>query len=222
MTVFRQLASSLVTLAALSLAAGFPVAADAVPTVVFSHLGDTVPNVSEGWGRLGFLSPGGLDQGLAAVEIGPLSPDPNCGGCGEFSWGIDDRSTVGGTTLTYLRTPTPSQVSDAFAMGWTLRVRVRVASEGDSQPGLADPADSLFAEFGEGLLGGQRRYFVWFGADPNGDPIVELGGDGRQFTSLGSGHQAYVRYDLIFRPDLGVPGVGEATLFVDGVSQLSS
>ena len=161
-------------LAAFHVGLGLPNAASATPTLVFSHVGDTDPeDVSEGWTRTGLASPGVIDAGAADVEIGPVSPDPNCRGCGLDAWGVDDRSPDEGTVLRYEQQVTREQARDASNLGWTLRVHLRVASESDFPNSLDDfwLDSAIFAAYIE-KKSGTHRFRLTFGANFWGEPVV--------------------------------------------------
>ena len=193
----------------------YPVIATAeAATVVFRHTGALNPqDPNESWGITSgdVTSPGTLGQNTAAIEVGPLSADPIQG---VAAWGINDRSTASGSRLRYERIPTLSDLDQAAVSGWTLRLRLRVANEADVTAGAADATDAaILVEFSEGP--GGQRYALEFGADTDGDAIVRLFGDGRQFVSEGEG-SVYHLYELAFDP-----GAGTASLFVNGELRLS-
>ncbi len=187
-------------IAALFLGLGFE--AEAQPVPVFQHFGDVDPTSAARPWAIDPIDqatiPGPLDAGSSAIEVGPLSPDPGCAGCGIAAWGIDDRSAAAGTRYRYLQTPSASEVADARALGWTLRADVRIATESDAQAGLADPLDlGVFVEYDEGPAGSGERFVLSLGADTDGDPIGRLGH--AAITTEGVGNSAYVRYEVVFR-----------------------
>jgi hypothetical protein len=189
-------------------------AAGAQPVPIFQHVGDIDPTAAATpWtidpsdqGNV----PGPLDAGVSAIEVGPLSPDPGCAGCGLAAWGIDDRSAAAATRYRYQQVPSAADVANARALGWTLRADLRVATEADAQAGLSDPLDfGISVEYNEGSAGQGERFVLYFGADADGDPIARLGH--APITTEGISNSAYVRYEVVYTPS------GLAHLFIDGV-----
>jgi hypothetical protein len=147
------------------------------------------PPASEGWN--------GGNPGVG-TSAGPLDD------AGTAAWFVRDASTAGGSTLTYVQTPSSAQISAAGTAGWVLAVRLRVVDPGPA----ADPVDfSVFAEYADGT----RRYNLRFGAGAGGvDPVVAVGTLGTHTVADPAG--GYHRYELAFDP-----AAGSATLYVDGI-----
>ena len=189
-------------------------AAEAQPVPLFQHIGDVDPTVAATPWAIDPIDqgivPGPLDAGLSAIEVGPLSPDPGCAGCGVAAWGIDDRSAAAQTRYRYVQSPSASDVADGRTFGWTLRADVRVATEADAQAGPADPVDSgISVVYDEGPVGPGERFVLSLGADADGDPIARFGNV--PITTEGVGNSAFVRYEIVYTPS------GLAHLFIDGV-----
>ncbi|MEZ4280302.1 MAG: choice-of-anchor Q domain-containing protein [Myxococcota bacterium] len=189
-------------------------AAEAQLTPLFRHIGDVDPTAAAMPWAIDPIDqgtvPGPLDAGLSAIEVGPLSPDPGCAGCGIAAWGIDDRSGAAQSRYRYVQSPSVSDVADGRASGWTLRADVRVATDADAQAGLADPVDSgISVVYDEGPAGAGERFVLHLGADADGDPIARFGNV--PITSEGVGNSAFVRYEIVYTPS------GLAHLFIDGV-----
>lgn len=189
-------------------------AAEAQLTPLFRHVGDVDPTAAAMPWAIDPIDqgtvPGPLDAGLSAIEVGPLSPDPGCAGCGIAAWGIDDRSGAAQSRYRYVQSPSASDVADGRAFGWTLRADVRIATEADAQAGLADPVDSgISVVYDEGPAGAGERFVLYLGADTDGDPIARFGNV--PITSEGVGNSAFVRYEIVYTPS------GLAHLFIDGV-----
>lgn len=168
--------------------------------VVFQHHGASDPT-GEGWAQTGPL--GGA---------GPIAEGPVVNDSGYDAWAVDDDSTSNGSYLYFTQTPTDTQISDAAALGWALRSRLRVVDVPDTAATILDASVSL--EYADGA----RRYTLVFGSDTDGDPIVTLitgQSTGTSHTLEGTGG-GYHLYELVFDPV-----AGSADLFVDGVEQIS-
>ncbi len=172
-------------------------AGSAQATVIYQHTGGTNP-ISQGWSASGLI---------IGVSVGAVLNDL---GSGTDAWKVDDNSTLLGSTLMYDQTPSAGSpeaaaIANASTTGWRLSTLLRI-------PDISDTPDaSVFMIYYDGA----KRYWVNFGTDADGDPIVDLMGGG-SFTLEGVGSSAYHRYDLISNPNSG-----SADLFIDGIERLT-
>ena len=184
--------------AGIACASVFALVSGARGQTIFEHLGNTDPT-TEGWTQAG--------PTVSGISAGPLTNDS-----GFDAWFVDDNSTVQGSSLLYSQVPTDSQIAQASAVGWTLRIRLRVVD-------VSDGVDSsVVAEYANGT----RRYTIDWGSDSDGDPIILLATDssegvftGPSFTLEGTGG-GYHLYELVFDAVAGT-----ADLFVDGIERIS-
>ena len=102
------------------------------------------------------------------------------------SWAVEDSV---GTSGTYNYFPTPEQVDEGFANGWTLRARLRVV----------DPSDAVDYSVALEYANLNRRYSLRMGSNADGEPIFHLnGGPTLSFKGWGAG---YHLVELVFDPD---------------------
>ena len=163
--------------------------------LIVQHIGAADPT-TEGW----------VDQG-GSQPVGPIFGD-----MGFDAWSIDDSSTALGSSRAYSHQLTGSQLSGAMASGWQLSTRLRVI----------DIPDSLDFSVTVGLSAASVNYYMAFGSQADGDPIVQLVEGfsspntlGPSYALEGSGG-GYHHYEMRFDPLSGT-----ADLFVDGIERIS-
>ncbi len=167
-------------------------AAQAAPTLVFSHAGCADPATVgpdpsvETWTLDDLLAPGAVASA--------------CGDAGTDAWETSDPDT----TLAGPRyRKDAASVADA-ANGWTLRARARVRDLGDAVDG-----SSLL----EASIGG-HRFRLLLGSDAVGNTLVRREGDATHLIAQAPAFQqtGYHLYELSFDP-----GAGRADLVIDGL-----
>lgn len=172
---------------------GFGTDPNVVETMILArHDGATDPT-SEGW--------------VPNVPTSGVTERPVFGDQGFDAWEISDDSTVSGSTLRYLKTPTPTP-----GFGWVLRTRLNYS---DPAYYTANPSSNLSVQVE--YSHGTNRYLLGVRANAAGDPVVFLNGGGSvELTGAGPG---YHLYELVFDPFASPPS---ADLFVDGIERLSN
>ncbi len=156
-------------------------------SVLFEHIGNTDPT-NEGWSK----GPG------VGVTCGEVTNDG-----GYDAWYVSDPSTSDDTYLSYSKTLTDSQKSNA-ATGWKMEATLRVVS------GSTGVYQSLYIGYSDG----NKHWLLYFDTNAAGDPIV-IASNGLDepltytLTGLGSTYHEYsLRYD---------PVEHSADLFVDDI-----
>ncbi len=184
--------TTLAILATLLLAIPAP---ELVAGMIFGHTGSTDPT-TEGW----TFEPGGG----GGVSVGPIDDG------GTLAWFVDDNSTASGSIASYLQSATAADVALGSALGWTLRLIIRVP-------------DNSTAPDGSPLIAyrdGAKTWELNFGSQSDGDPIVFLAtgfspttGFPVPLEGLGS---TYNLYELTYDPLSST-----ADLLVNGVEEFS-
>lgn len=176
-----------------------PTTAHAAATLL--HEGANNPT-TEGW--TAFASANAL------TSAGPVLNDL---GTGLDAWSVDDTSSAFDTLRYYNQLIAPAEVAIGASAGWRLSVNLRIV----------DAPDELVTVAGFGLAGtisalyrdATRDWYLGFGSEADGDPIVRLPG-GSTFTMAGGG-SGYHLYELVFDPS-----AGSADFFIDGVERVSN
>ena len=150
-------------------------------TVVFEHQGQQGP-VTQGWTQV----PGPGAEGN--VVVGPIASDaPD----GSPTWIIQDNSTASGSRWFYEGTPTPGEMTQALADGWTLRARIRVVNA----------PDALDYSVGVEVATGDRRFALFLSADSAGNPSALLwDGSGTSGSSVALTGSGYHVYEMVYDP----------------------
>lgn len=182
--------------------AGVLCAGAASAATVFVHAGAADPT-TEGWTAYVGTS----------TTAGPVFNDLLSG---YDAWSVDDNSTaVGspGTLRYYTQTLSAAEVTAGGSAGWRLSLRLRVVDVPDefvtvSGFGLASTIGATYRD-------ATRDWYIAFGSEADGDPIVRLPGGGT-FTLQGGG-AGYHLYELVYDPV-----AGSADLFIDGTEQVSN
>jgi len=149
--------------------------------LLFQHSGNTDP-ISEGW------APSGI--GATGISVGAVTDDQ---GTGTNAWFVYDTSLALDSTNRYTATPTLGQKDTAKALGWTLRMNLRVVDNNDS----VDTSVSMGYN-----IPGEIAYTLDVGSEANGDPIIQLytsatGGRTDPITLSGIGN-GYHLYEMVF------------------------
>ncbi|MHC4520974.1 MAG: hypothetical protein ACYTAS_20470, partial [Planctomycetota bacterium] len=125
-------------------------------------------------------------------------------GLGVDAWAIDDYSTDGGSSGTYIVELDQSAIDEALKLGWQLRAKLRIVV------GVPPSNDSSVHV---GFHDGSREWGMMFGKGKGDSPVVALRETNTTYQILLPDLDAgYHTYELRFDP------VGEdADLYVDGV-----
>jgi hypothetical protein len=124
------------------------------------------------------------------------------------AWGQNTRGQP--TDAMYTIYPTDSDISDANALGWTIKVIARLPSTSDAASGQG--ATVYYAD-------GAHAWGFDLGTDADGDPIVTLGffGGPPSYTLQGAGNAGYHTYEMVY--DTVAKNVD---MFIDGNEVLSN
>ena len=164
------------------------IASSCADVFVVDHTDDNDP-LEEGWVGVG---PG------SGVTVGPTTDDQ-----GWSAWIVDDNSENVGSIFRYEVGLSSDDVEQAFACGWRLLTRVRLADSGDGPlvPHEQSGSPSI------GFRTGTSSWQMHFGTESDGDPIVllvnELAPDSNDgivvaAEGAGSGYHLYeLTYDVV-------------------------
>ncbi|MHA3772454.1 CotH kinase family protein [Verrucomicrobiota bacterium sgz303538] len=163
----------------------------------------TAPDPSSAAG--GLWAAGAPTSDSANFLSAGVSPD---GATGFNAWRMLDNSTASGQFITWNKSLTPQQHSDAAAYGWRLSARLRVV---DPVAGNAG-ANSVVLLYGNNA---SKRWIVFFDIDTGGNLVATLVG-GPTITLTGVNAAAQSLHELVFNP-----ATNSVEYIVNGVSKAS-
>jgi hypothetical protein len=161
----------------------------------------------------GYLSETG-DQFWIHAGAGPSGVWSAINDSGTPAWQINSVGLVSPNYSHYRVEPTAADIADGNANGWVLEARVRVPT---ANQGLGGGSMA-----GYGVASHSKAWFMDFGSDADGDPMVGVWtADGHfdttTYTLQAAGSGSYHTYELVYDPV-----ARSADIFVDGVERISN